>query len=125
MLPPPGACIHRLKVHGLLGTMGGKPLLKIGVALEEEIPYTISITIKKGTAMTNLFCVDCGCEIPLERSDAIPGVEFCVKCAGKIDHQRAFAKGSPGETLFNEMMDMEEVDTSTRQEAPAHPQLAT
>lgn len=58
-------------------------------------------------------CIGCNETISEERLEALPGVEFCVKCASQINPRRAFAKGSPGEALFDEMMEGEEVDTTS------------
>ena len=38
-------------------------------------------------AISNLYCDDCGCAIPLKRREALIGVECCVDCQAIREHK--------------------------------------
>lgn len=45
---------------------------------------TINKALEKIHSNTYGYCENCGCEISIERLEAIPYAEFCIKCGAKL-----------------------------------------
>jgi phage/conjugal plasmid C-4 type zinc finger TraR family protein len=41
-----------------------------------------------GTSATHCQAYDCGIEIPEQRRQALPGVQFCIDCAARQEKER-------------------------------------
>ena len=65
-------------------------------AVQEQIDDTISDAVKQAranmpTGESELFCRECGEDIPEARRIAVPGVKFCIACQSERGGQRVFS----------------------------------
>ncbi|MCX7178188.1 MAG: DksA/TraR family C4-type zinc finger protein [Proteobacteria bacterium] len=61
-------------------------------AVQEQVDASIKDAIDRArrrlpSGLSLSHCQECGCEIPIGRQQAIPGVHFCVACQEMQDSQ--------------------------------------
>ena len=58
------------------------------IEIDLELAIRAARGVKPAAVESAEECQECGCEIPQQRRDALPGVQTCVDCAVELESKR-------------------------------------